>query len=125
MKNNDNLKQYLKDVCNLYNLQGSQSEVLFYFLTKIMSEDNLIFVNKTVKEIIARDTGMSLGTVSNFLTNSINSGIFLKVARGTYKANPNLFNKEILKDNNEISLLVSYSGDGRQVKLVEGDNYVL
>jgi len=114
-KEDDFIKLYLSDVGHLHNLQPNQQELLYHFLQK-MTYDNLIVINKTIKEMIAKESGKSFRTVENALTSYVDTGILLRQGRGVYIANPYLFGKGRFEDIQKIRMEVVYTAEGIKLK---------
>lgn len=109
------IKLYLEDLGYIHHLQGSQTEVLYHLL-KRMSYDNLIVVNKAIKEIISKDTGKALSTINNAISKYHEKDILIKKGRGVYLANPYLFGKGKFEDINKIRMQLTYTADGVKLK---------
>jgi len=114
-KEDDFIKLYISNIGYLHQLKPNQQELLYYFL-KSMNYSNLIVINKTIKEMIAEESGKSFGTVENALTSYVNSGIFLRKGRGVYIANPYLFGKGRFEDIQRIRMEIVYTADGIKLK---------
>lgn len=114
-KEDDFIKLYLSDIGFFHRLQPNQQELLYHFLQK-MTYDNLIVINKTIKEMIAKESGKSYRTVENALTRYVDTGILLRQGRGVYIANPYLFGKGRFEDIQKIRMEVVYTSGGIKLK---------
>lgn len=114
-KEDDFIKLYLSDVGYFHQLQPNQQELLYYFLKK-MNYDNQIVINKTIKEMIAKETGKAFKTVENALTSYVECGIFLRHGRGVYIANPYLFGKGYFEDIQKIRMELIYTNEGIKLR---------
>lgn len=114
-KEDDFIKLYLSDIGHFHKLERNQQDLLYYFL-KIMTYDNLIIVNKRIKEKISKESGKAYSTVENALVSYVKSGILLKDGRGTYIANPYLFGKGRFEDIQKIRTEVIYTSEGIKLK---------
>jgi len=115
VKEGDFIKLYLEDICYLHNLQANQHEILYHLL-KRMSYDNLIVVNKAIKEIIANDTGKALSTIDNAISAYVKEGILIRKGRGLYLANPYLFGKGKFENVEKIRMQLEYTTQGITIK---------
>lgn len=114
-KEDDFVKLYLSDIGYFHHLQPNQQELLYHFLKK-MNYDNQLVVNKTIKEMIAKDSGKTLRTIENALTAYVDCGIFLRHGRGVYLANPYLFGKGYFEDIQKIRMEIIYTNEGIKLK---------
>lgn len=114
-KEDDFIKLYLSDIGYLHKLQPNQQELLYYFL-KNMNYNNLIVINKTIKEMIAKESNKSYRTVENALTSYVDTGIFLRKGRGVYIANPYLFGKGRFEDIQKIRMEIVYTSEGLKLR---------
>lgn len=110
-KEGDFIKLYLEDICYLHNLQANQHEILYHLL-KRMSYDNLIVINKAIKEIIAKDTGKAVSTINNAISAYVKESILIRKDRGLYLANPYLFGKGKFEDIQKIRMQLEYTANG-------------
>ena len=103
------VKVYLDTVLIFKDISKSLNPVLFEFL-KYMSYANIhdstggqiIFVNKTMKEVIAKSSNVTIKRVDQAITQFVKSDIFKRVGTGTYQVNPNIFGKGDWKDIKKI-----------------------
>lgn len=114
-KENDFIKLYLSDIGHFHKLERNQQDLLYYFL-RVMTYDNLIIINKRIKERISEQSGKAFSTVENALVSYVKSGILLREGRGTYIANPYLFGKGRFEDIQRIRMEVVYTSDGVKLK---------
>jgi hypothetical protein len=114
-KEDDFIKLYLSDIGYLHKLQPNQQELLYYFLQN-MNYNNLIVINKTIKEMIAKESNKSYRTVENALTSYVDTGIFLRQGRGVYIANPYLFGKGRFEDIQKIRMEIVYTSEGLKLR---------
>lgn len=114
-KEDDFIKLYLNDIGYFHNLQPSQQELLYYFLKK-MNYDNLIVINKTINEMIAKESGKALSTVKNALATYVEQGILIRKGRGVYVANPYLFGKGHFENIQKIRTELIYTEEGLKMK---------
>ena len=77
-------------------LNGILIELLRYMSYADIGEDGggqLIFINKPLKESIAKRLGISIKRVEQAITNLVKAHIFKRVQLGAYQVNPNIFGK--------------------------------
>ncbi len=99
------VKLYLDCLFSFKGLSKSLNPILLEFLKYMnyanISENNggqIIFSNAALKQQIAKDTGKTLKRVEQALTEFVKSGIFSRIATGTYQVNANLFGRGDWKD---------------------------
>lgn len=68
----------------------------------------LLFLNKPLKEIIAKDCGLSLGRVDNAVTEFVKKGYMRRIKIGMYQFNPFLFGKGEWADIENIRATFDY-----------------
>lgn len=103
------VKVYLDTVLIFKDISKSLNPILFEFL-KYMSYANIhnstggqiTFVNKTMKEVIAKSSNVTIKRVDQAITQFVKSDIFKRVGTGTYQVNPNIFGKGDWKDIKKI-----------------------
>lgn len=101
----DYVKLYLDCVLVLKGLGKGFNPILVEFL-KYMSYADIgktgggqtIFVNKMLKEQIAKELGLSLKRIEQSITEFVKTGIFKRLGVGTYQVNANIFGKGEWKD---------------------------
>lgn len=94
------IKLYLDCVMVFKGLKKGLSPILIE-LTKYMSYADIgeiyggqvIFMNKSLKELIARNLNVSVKRIEQALTHFVKSGIIRRIATSTYQMNPNIFGK--------------------------------
>jgi hypothetical protein len=103
------IKIYLDTVLTFKDVSKSLNPILFEFL-KYMSYANvydntggqIIFVNKLMKEVVAKSTNVTIKRVEQAITQFVKAGIFKRIGVGTYQVNPNIFGKGDWKDIKKI-----------------------
>ena len=102
----DNNKLYIEQICPFNGLKQGISPILLKFCSyltypKKSSQNQLIYINKTIKEEIAAELGVTEKRINQALTEFINAGIFKKILdektqkyrRGVYIVNPYILAK--------------------------------
>lgn len=99
------IKLYLDCLCNFKGLSKSLNPILIEFL-KYMTYANtseatggqIIYLNAALKKQIADNTGKTVKRIEQALTDFVKTGIFRRIATGTYQVNAELFGKGDWKD---------------------------
>lgn len=112
----DFIKLYLNDIVLLNNLPKASSGILYQILSG-MNYENIIVLNKFIRERIANKLNLKLNTVDHAIVNFIEQGLITKIGAGTYFANPKLFARGKWKDIKQLRLSITYNADGRSFEL--------
>jgi len=102
------IKMYIKDVVRLKDLPAGSSKVLFQLLSR-MGYNNTIATYKPFKKLIASDLGLSLSYIEDCISMFIKAGLLIRVDRGMYMADPDLFARGSWKDIKELRLAITYN----------------
>lgn len=101
----DFIQVYLKDMSALLDIKAVSEMKVLLVLWRIASfnkendnNGNKIVLVKAIKEEIAKELDISVGTIDNVLRKLVDRELIIKVARSVYKLNPNYFFKGYLKD---------------------------
>jgi hypothetical protein len=110
------IKIYLEDIAKIQDLPSGSTNLL-YELLKIMNyETNEIFLNSALKKRIAEKIGIkNLKSIDNALTQFHQRNVLIRVDRGIYMANPNLFGKGTWQQVHrlrKLSVRLIYGEDG-------------
>lgn len=99
-KEPDFVKLYLDCVLQLKGLQKGLNPILIEFVKYMSYADinsvgggQVIFMNKMLKETVAKSLGVSLKRIEQAITQFVKAGIFKRLAVATYQVNPNIFGK--------------------------------
>lgn len=94
------VKLYLDCLSQFKGMQLSLNPILLDFVKRANYADpdeeeggQLIYVNKAMKEAVAKKCNVSLKRVEQALTEFVRKKIFKRIAIGTYQVNPNLFGR--------------------------------
>lgn len=89
------VKMYLDTVLNLKDIPSALNPILYEILKRMpwASEDQVVSLNKYIKEQIANSVDMVLGTVNNAITEFVKKEVLIRKARGVYQVNPKYFAK--------------------------------
>lgn len=115
------VKLYLDHLSRFKGAQLSLNPILAEFLKSATYADSnapeggmLLFLNKPLKQIIARRCGVSLGRVDNAVTEFVKKGYMRRLEIGMYQFNANFFGKGEWKDIENIRATFDY-GTGEAV----------
>ena len=114
-KEPDYIKLYLADITRLKDLPKNTDKVL-HLLLRSMSYKNIIPAYAPIKRMICSELDIKMVTLNKAIDKLYKVGILLRVERGIYMADPNLFGKGEWKNVKNLRLIVEYKEDGtRQV----------
>lgn len=113
------IKIYLDDIMYFIDMPSSASGILLS-IAKRMSYDNKVTLVKSIKEDIAKETNLDLGTINNAISNFKKKNILLSAGRSVYTINPHLIAKGKWQDISKLRLQIEYTPKGRSIKSVEG-----
>lgn len=99
------IKLYLDCLCDFKGLSKSLNPILLEFL-KYMTYANtsdpnggqIIYLNAALKRNIAAATGKTVKRIEQAITDFVKTGVFSRIATGTYQVNAELFGKGDWKD---------------------------
>lgn len=99
------IKLYIDCLCDFKGLSKSLNPILLEFLkymTYASSNDpnggQIIYLNAELKRQIAKSSEKSIKRIEQAITDFVKSGIFSRIATGTYQVNAELFGKGDWKD---------------------------
>jgi predicted transcriptional regulator len=107
------VKMYLEDISRIYGLPEKASRLL-KVLVKNMSYTNIVAMYKPIKLMICSELNYSLNTVNAAVNDLVKQGVIIRVARGLYMVEPNLFGKGRWEDIKKIRMTVEYDEKGRK-----------
>lgn len=117
-KEPDFVKLYVQDIVRLKALPNSSAMVL-NLLLKSMSYKNIIPAYAPIKRMICAELGIGMDSLNKAIDNLYKAGILIRIERGIYMADPNLFGKGEWKNINNLRLTIEYKEDG--TKTISGD----
>jgi len=103
----DFLYIFTKSLGYLSKLTKSETHTLFGLFGKV-THDNKLYINKGMKEEIARLMNMNFQTVNNAITNLSKKGILGRLERGVYILNPQFFGKGSFRDMKKIKIFQEF-----------------
>lgn len=104
-------KVYVDDLVRLNDVPRGMTAILLE-LVKNMSYGNVIPAYKPVKDAVCSNLGISINYLNKAIDTFYKRGIFVREARGFYRADPELFGKGKWKDVKELRLQIEYKSDG-------------
>ncbi len=109
------VKLYLDCILLFKGLPKGLNPIIIEFLRHMSYADvngygggQIIFVNKALKQCIADRLGVTIKRIEQAITQFVKSGIFKRVAVGTYQVNANIFGKGEWKDIKNIRATFNY-----------------
>ena len=112
-KEPDYVKLYLKDIVRLKGLPPSTTMVLNALLQS-MGYNNIIPAYAPIKKIICKDLGISIDTLNKAIDNLYKKAILIRLDRGIYMADPELFGRGTWGEIKEIRMMITYGADGKK-----------
>ena len=103
------VKLYLADILYLSDLPAGLSGVLFSFLRR------MIYVNRSMKETVANEVGLTANTVNKAITLLVKGQILIRADRGKYYFNPHLFGKGDWSQISSLRATIEWNSNGRSV----------
>lgn len=101
----DFIKLYIGCVFTVKGVKKGFNPIFIAFLEYMSYADSdgdyggqLIYVNKAMKNAIAKKTGLSVTSVNMAITDFVKKGLFKRVDVGTYQVNPNIVGRGDWKD---------------------------
>lgn len=115
-KEPDYVKLYLRDIIRLKGLPPSTSTVLNALLQS-MGYNNIIPAYAPIKKLICKDLNISMDTLNKAIDNLYKKGILIRIDRGIYMADPELFGRGTWGEIKEIRMMITYDSNGqKQIK---------
>jgi hypothetical protein len=113
-KEPDYVKLYVRDIIRLNDLAPSQGHVLMAMLQS-MGYNNIIPAYASIKKIMCRDLGISMNTLNKAIDHLYKKNILIRIDRGMYVADPDLFGRGTWGDIKEIRMMITYTKEGKKV----------
>lgn len=122
------IKLYLDCLCNFKGLSKSLNPILIEFL-KYMTYANaaestggqIIYLNAALKRQIALNTGKTVKRIEQALTDFVKTGIFKRIATGTYQVNAELFGKGDWKDIKNIRATFDFGNGTIKTEIIKDE----
>ena len=110
-KEPDFIKLYISDISRLNDLPKGMDPILLE-LIKGLGYNNVIAAYKPIKLMICKQLGISMSYLNKAINTFYVKGIFIRLARGIYIADPELFGRGSWKDIKQLRLVIDYNDDG-------------
>lgn len=110
-KEPDFIKMYISDINRLNDLPKGM-DVILMALLKTMGYNNVIPVYMPIKKMITKELNISVAYLNKSIEAFYKKGIFIRLARGIYMADPELFAKGSWNDIKKLRLVIDYQKDG-------------
>lgn len=107
----DYVKMYIRDIARLSELPKGMDSILMA-LIRSMGYNNVIPVYKPIKKMISKDLGVSISYINKSIDAFHKKGIFIRMDRGLYLADPELFARGSWRDIKELRLIIEYHQNG-------------
>jgi len=114
------VKLYLRDIIRLNGLPPATGKVLNALLQS-MGYNNIIPAYAPIKKVICRDLGVTMHTLNKAIDNLYKKDILIRIDRGIYMADPELFGRGTWGEIKEIRMMVTYTEDGKKQIKTEVD----
>ena len=123
------IKLYLDCLCDFKGLSKSLNPILLEFL-KYMTYANtsdpnggqIIYLNAALKRNIAAATGKTVKRIEQAITDFVKTGVFARIATGTYQVNAELFGKGDWKDIKNIRATFDFAKGTVETEIVKEQN---
>jgi len=115
-KEPDYIKMYIDDIVCLSHLPTGMSKILLELIGQ-MGYNNLIPAYKPMKQLTCRRLGISMSYLNRCIQEFYEQGLFIRVARGVYLANPELFARGRWEDIKQLQLAITYANDEKGNKI--------
>ena len=116
------IKLYIKDLCKLNDIPKTGNDVLNELLA-ITDYKNEIVLNGGIKDRILKSLKIKKGSLDNNISKLTKHQIIMRVARGIYTLNPNLFGRGKWEDIKKLRIEWEYSNKGRELKQVKTETH--
>lgn len=105
------IKMYVDDVARLNDIPLGMSPILLELISQ-MGYNNVIPALKPIKAITCAKLGISLDYLNKAIQTFYEKGLFIRVARGIYMADPELFARGKWEDIKNLRLIIEYNAEG-------------
>lgn len=116
----DYVKLYVKDIIRLNGLPNSTAGVLNALLQS-MGYNNIIPAYAPIKRIICKNLGIKMNTLNKAIDNLHKKDILIRIDRGIYVADPELFGRGTWGEIQEVRMMITYNSKGKKVVKSEID----
>lgn len=105
------IKIYIDDIIRLKDVPKGMNTILLS-LVKSMSYGNIIPAYKPIKDLLCKELGISTSYLNKAIDTFYQKGILIRVARGMYMADPELFGKGKWREIKSLRLMIEYNSNG-------------
>ena len=105
------IKMYIDDITRLNDLPKGLSTILLE-LVRTMGYNNIIPAYKPIKMMVCKRLDISLNYLDKSIQKLHKKGILIRIHRGIYMADPDLFARGKWEDIKSLRLIVDYDKDG-------------
>lgn len=109
----DYVKLYVRDLIRLKDLPPSSGKVLMALL-RSMGYNNIIPVYAPIKKMMCQDLGIKMNTLNKAIDNLYKKDILIRLDRGIYIADPELFGRGAWENVRDIRMMITYNKDGKK-----------
>ena len=112
-KEPDYIKLYVSDIARLSDVPVGMEKILMELISQ-MGYTNIIPAYKPIKLMVCKRLNISLNYLNKAIQTFYEKGIFIRVARGVYIADPELFARGKWEDIKELRLVIEYKDNGKE-----------
>jgi len=107
------VKLYLQDIIRLKDLPKGSDKIL-YMLLQSMGYNNIIAAYAPIKRIMCNQLDIKMNTLNKHIDNLYKAGVLIRIERGIYMADPELFGKGKWEDVRHIRMVIDYTPSGKR-----------
>lgn len=107
------IKMYIDDIARLKELPPGMNKILME-LIKGMGYNNVIPAYKPIKMMICRNLGIKIDYLNKAISTFYKKGLLIRLDRGIYLADPELFARGKWEDIKNLRLVINYTADGKK-----------
>jgi hypothetical protein len=108
------IKLYIGDLMRIKGLPPATTNVLLSLL-RSMGYNNVIPAYSPIKKLICRDLGISMDTMNKAIDNLYKENILIRLDRGMYMADPELFGRGTWGEVEKIRMQITYTHTGKKI----------
>jgi hypothetical protein len=108
------VKLYVKDLIRIKGLPPATTNVLLAML-RSMGYNNVIPAYAPIKKMMCRDLNIKIDTLNKAIDNLYKENILIRLDRGLYMADPELFGRGTWKEVENIRMQITYSPEGKKI----------
>lgn len=108
------VKMYVADLIRLKDLPKSTNDVLMCLL-RSMSYKNIIPAYAPIKKLMCKELNIKMDTLNKAIDNLYKAGILIRIERGIYVADPQIFGKGEWKNVKSLRMIIDYNEAGEKI----------